>query len=386
MKEVMRIGKVKAAAVSGTQKENNRTEADKGSFPLSEIDWSRTKYNIRLVSCDDWQQGIRAALDKYGIRSVRKDAVMLVQAVYSASPAFFEGVPAEVRNEYFRRCVAFHQSHFGETINAVIHLDEKTPHLHVVSVPVIQRDDGWHLAARDLIGSREDMRQRMTAFHLEVGKDFDLERGQSGDPAVKKAHQDAWTYRVECLQAEADQLRGEIWHLEGQRDRVAADLGDRVTLQGLVTWAEGIREKILDLISGIKDWLEILLCKVEDRVILIRDDLEKASCRMRGITYLPTGEKFKYPATRDGEPLTWEGKSPVYVQDGLRYIPASYALQDGHLDYMEPDTFSHDKRDPAAVDFMDRLESITDQVDALAAAADREDIHHDPVDREDRML
>ena len=384
MKEVMRIGKIHQGAVRSIQRENNRTEADKGSFLLSEIDWSRTKDNEWLMKCDNWQEGIQKALETHGIRSVRKDAVLLVEAVYSASPGFFKGVTAEEQGEYFRQCLAFHQRHYGETINAVIHRDEKTPHLHVVSIPLIQRDDGsCSLCAKDLLGNRQSLRQRMTAFHVEVGMDFGLERGQTTDPVVKKAHQDAWTYRVETLQAEADALRGEIWQLEEQRDRVAADLGDRVTLQGLASWAEGIVEKISRLISGIRDWLEILLGKVEDRVILIKDDLEKASCRMRGITYLPTGEKFKYPATRDGEPLTWEGQSPLYVQDGLRYVPASYTLHDGKMDFMEPGQFSADKRDPVAVDFMDRLEDITEQLQGLEKALDREDLRQtDPVEKE----
>ena len=384
MKEVMRIGKVKAAAVTGIQKENNRTEADKGSFPLSEIDWTRTKYNEWLLKCDNWQEGIQKALEGHGVTSHRKDAVLLVQAVYSASPGFFECVPAEVQQEYFRQCLDFHQSKYGQTINAVIHRDEKTPHLHVVSVPLVQRDDGWHLCAKDLLGNREAFRQRMTAFHVDVGKDFDLERGESRDPAVRKRHQEAWEHRVECLQVEADALRGEIWSLEQQRDAVAADLGDRVTVQKLAEWAEVIRDKICSLISGIRDWLDVLLGKIESRVILIKDDLEKASCRMKGVTYIPTGEKFRYPATRDGEPLTWQGQSPLYVQDGLRYIPTRYAFQGEHMDIADPGLLTADNRDPAAADFMDRLESITAQVDDLAAAADREDLRRtDPVEREE---
>jgi hypothetical protein len=382
VKEVMRVQKVKSGGVRGIQRENNRTVADKGSFPLSEIDWSRTGDNEILIESQDWKKDIQKALEGHGITSVRKDATVLVDVVYSASPGFFEGITAEEQREYFRQCVDFHQKNYGEVINAVIHRDEKTPHLHVVSVPLVRRDDGWHLCAKELLGNRKEFRQRLTDFHLDVGKDFGLERGESRDPAVRKRHQEAWEHRVETLQAEADALRGEIWSLESQRDAVAADLGDKVTVQKLAEWAEVIRDKICGLISGIKDWLEILLCKVEDKAVLIRDDLERASCRMRGITYIPTGEKFKYPATRDGDPLTWQGYSPLYVQDGLRYIPSSYAMKDGGMGFVEHEQFCRDNRDPAAVDFMDRLEDVTEQLQDLEKALAREERHTDSVEKE----
>lgn len=383
MKEVMRVHKVKSGGVRGIQRENNRTEADKGSFPLSKIDWSRTGENEILIECKDWNRGFREMLKKCSIPSCRKDAVRLLDVVYTASPGFFETAAAEVQDEYFRRCLAFHEKHYGVPLNAVVHRDETTPHLHVVSVPLVRHEDGtFSLSAKGLLGGCQDFRRRVTAFHVEVGKDFDLERGESRDPADKRRHVDTYTHDVESLRAEAEALRGEIWHLEGQRDKVAADLGDKVTLQGLASWAESIRDRICDLVSGIRDWLEQLLGKIESRVVLIRDDLEKASCRMRGIK-TADGERFKFPATKDGEPLTWQGKSPLYVEDGLRYIPAMYSLKDKSLEYADPADFSRDSRDPAAADFMDRLEDVSAQLDDLAEALEKAaPAEADPVDKE----
>ena len=380
MKVVMRVGKIHRQAVLGIQRENNRTAADEGSFPLSDIDWTRTKYNTWLVKCEVWQEGIQRALEEHGISSCRKDAVLLIQAVYSASPAFFDSVSAEVWQDYFRRCLIFHQDQYGHAINAVIHLDEKTPHLHVVSVPLVRHGDGWRLCAKDLLSDRDAFRQRLTLFHLEVGRDFGLERGDSCDPAVRKGHIEAWAYRVESLQEKADALKDEICNLESQRDRVAADLGDKVTVQRLAEWAEAIRERICVLFSGLRDWLETLLGKIEARVTLIRGDLEKASCRMEAYQE----GRFHYPATKDGDPLTWDGFSPLYIEDGLRYIPARYYLKDDSVEYVEPDTFSRENRDPVAADFMDRLEDVSDQLADLTEAL--ENVEADPVDRDEGSL
>lgn len=387
MKEIMRIQKIHAEAVRGIQQENNRTEVDRGKFPVSDIDWGRTKDNIYLVRSDDWQQRIREILESHGIQKYRKDAVMLIDTLYTASPGFFASVDPAVRDSYFRDCLAFHDRHFGNVVNAVIHLDETTPHLHIVSVPLVENEDRtFSLCARRLLGGKEDFRRLHDLLHVETGVNYDLERGQRQDPQHKKLHLDTYRFKIESMEEKVSELAGDIWYLEGRRDKVASELDDKITLQKLAAWAGDLVDKIRTVISGIRDWLDNLLERIEARTILVKEDLARASCRMRGIVVADTGERYKYPATRDGEPLSWAGRSPLYVVDGERFVPAEYVRHDNNLEWWEPEMIQRENRDPVSGDFMERLEDLSEQIEALADKAGQVDLpeaeDEDPVDKE----
>ena len=80
----------------------------------------------------------------------RKDSVRVVETLITASPEFFQGKkPREVK-EFFEYALEFIQSKQSQEtiISAVVHVDEKTPHMHL-SKKRIQNDeyelyDGLH--------------------------------------------------------------------------------------------------------------------------------------------------------------------------------------------------------------------------------------------------
>lgn len=77
--------------------------------------------------------------------------MLALDTIYTASQDFFTDRNNTENDRFFRDCLKFHESHFGHIISAVVHYDETTPHLHVISVPLTK--DG-RLSARDVIGNK----------------------------------------------------------------------------------------------------------------------------------------------------------------------------------------------------------------------------------------
>ena len=127
---ILRFAKYKGPEIGNIEAHNERTKEKYASNP--DVDLTRTKYNFHLV---EPQCKYRAAAEKQiaaaGCKT-RKDSVRLVEALVTASPEFFKGKKRADVKEYFESALKFIQAHQSpETIvSAVVHMDEKTPHMH----------------------------------------------------------------------------------------------------------------------------------------------------------------------------------------------------------------------------------------------------------------
>lgn len=213
----------------GIQGENNRDASKQREFTASNINWEKTNDNIYFKKSDDWLGDIKGELKAHGIEKWRKDAVMFIDSVYSASPEFFEGKNKYEVEGYFRQCLSFHEKEYGgHVINAVVHLDETTPHMHVVSVPIVEKEakqekdenglikptqKEYSLSAKKVIGNQSQMRRAQDHFYEQVEKGWGLERGETGDPKKKKKHLSNLEYKTQAEEkklAEVMQKRGEM--------------------------------------------------------------------------------------------------------------------------------------------------------------------------------
>ena len=217
---VMNVDKQGRAAVYGLQIEANRTREDKHEFDLSDIDKSRTEQNYYLAKTDHWNKEITRQIKAAGVKE-RKDSIVLITGVYTASPEWFENHTREEMEKYFQDCLDFHVKEYCQNnperlLNAVVHLDEKTPHLQVASLPLIADEKGLHLSAKIVMGNRSTYRLRQDRFYEEVGRKHDLERGERRDPAQTKEHT---TKREWQLAKQEEQLQDTLEKtLEAQKD------------------------------------------------------------------------------------------------------------------------------------------------------------------------
>lgn len=200
---VMRIEKRKKQDVGGLQKEANRTATEYNN----RVQTDRTGQNLALIHSNDWAQDIQGEIDRTRAKQ-RANSVVALDTIYTASPQFFQGNTVEQNDQFFRDCLKFHQRHFGHIVSAVVHYDETTPHMHILSVPLTQ--DG-RLSARDVVGNRAHMSHLQDDYFREVGKGYGLERGVHMDGQEKKQHISAQEHELREIKQE---IAREKEHLE----------------------------------------------------------------------------------------------------------------------------------------------------------------------------
>lgn len=177
---IMRTEKRKKSDLSGIQKENTRTATEYNNKVSPGMDI----FNVTLKESNDWLQDINNEIKAAGAKA-RSNSVLALDTIYTASPQFFQERTNAENDKFFQDCLKFHNEHFGHIISAVVHYDETTPHLHIISVPLTQ--DG-RLSARDVIGNKAKMSKTQDAFFEQVGRDYGLERGIHMDGQEKRQH------------------------------------------------------------------------------------------------------------------------------------------------------------------------------------------------------
>ena len=174
---ILRFAKYKGAEIGNVEAHNERTKAKYASNP--DVDISRSKYNFHLI---EPQRKYRAEAERQikeaGCRT-RSDSVRVVEALVTATPEFFQGKKKSEIRAYFQEALAFLQQNQDPKtiISAVVHMDEKTPHMHLSFVPLTV--DG-RLSAKEIVGNKNKLTQWQDKFweHM-VRKYPDLERGES---------------------------------------------------------------------------------------------------------------------------------------------------------------------------------------------------------------
>ena len=148
-------------------------------------DQERTPDNQHLVakSTDEAMGKLRVLLPE----KRRKDAVLAVEYVMTASPEWFAQATPEQEKAFFQRSLQWLADKYGadRIVTASIHRDEATPHLSAFVVPLTQDK---RLSAKEFIGSRDKMRADQTTYAACV-VDLGLERGIEGSKATHQTIQ-----------------------------------------------------------------------------------------------------------------------------------------------------------------------------------------------------
>ncbi len=181
---ILRFSKQKGNPATKIEAHHERTKDEYKSN--SDIDTSKSKNNIHLIAP---QMRYKAEVDKRikdsGCR-VRKDSTRFVDTLITASPEFFRDMTYEKMVEYFRWAVDFIKSKIRPDIifSAVVHLDEKTPHLHLCFVPLTEDN---RLTAKEILGNRAKLSKWQDEFHEFMVKFYpDIERGTSATLTQRK--------------------------------------------------------------------------------------------------------------------------------------------------------------------------------------------------------
>lgn len=174
---VVHMMKIKSGAVGGIQSHNNREHEPKTN---PDVDMSRSEDNYDLIPCDNYKRSIKEKLSNLveSSRAVRKDAVVVCNFIVTSDNETMDALGADRQREFFRDSVKWFSDRYGadRVLNATVHMDETTPHLHIGVMPITQ--DG-RLSAKAIF-TKTEMKAIQTEFARDVGEKYGLERGVEG--------------------------------------------------------------------------------------------------------------------------------------------------------------------------------------------------------------
>jgi hypothetical protein len=238
---------------------------DRVSLTNDDIDSSRSSENIHLIESESYLKKFFTRVEPMKqehdekMKTERKDRVksfegkinsakndVACEFLFTSDTKFFEGKSKEDIQAWGQQSLDFVEKEIGidkkNILHAVIHMDESTPHLHIVAVPLVNKYDGrskkdtWQLNRKHFIETKEDMANLQDKYfeHMK-NAGHNLERGQKGS---ERHHLSVEEFKAESIKKEIEALQDER---ETLREDVDSLLTDVKGLKRAVVYAKDIK-------------------------------------------------------------------------------------------------------------------------------------------------
>ena len=179
-----------------------------------DIKLDRSNDNIELVKCgekyvkrfyeltkdykkehEERQKTIREDRKKSYYKMLNDSkSVVADELLFTSDNAFFRNKSKEEISRWANTCMEFVYNDLGYTkeqvLHSTIHMDEKTPHIHCVVVPIVKKLDKrtnterYTISKKQYIKNNEHLSELQDKYHDRLVKaGFDLERGLKGSSA-----------------------------------------------------------------------------------------------------------------------------------------------------------------------------------------------------------
>jgi Skp family chaperone for outer membrane proteins len=189
---ILRVGKISGMGKVAAAAQHNLRERE--TLNARPEDASR---NIHLAGAKTADEVLELWKDRAPDK-IRKNAVHALEYIVTASPEKMAAMGQTKGEEYLRDAFAWiEEKHGAENIlSAVIHIDETTPHLQVMLIPI---DERGKLNARGLVGGKAQLSAMQTDFAERVGRNHGLQRGIERSGA---RHEDIKSFRARAIAVE----------------------------------------------------------------------------------------------------------------------------------------------------------------------------------------
>lgn len=213
---VARMEKMKSDNLVGIGNHNQRRFSNHSN---KDIDVSKSHLNYDILDkVKSYKTDIEGYINanKSSKRAVRKDAVLVCEWIITSDSDFFESMsPADTR-EYFQTAIDFFAERYGSKnlMYAQVHLDERTPHMHLGIVPF---DKDNKLTAKTMFDREalQDIQNELPRYMNERG--FKVERGRAGSEAKHLTVQEYKDVQKE-IQKQSEVLDGVKKELESVKN------------------------------------------------------------------------------------------------------------------------------------------------------------------------
>jgi len=181
------MDKFKQESVRGIQNHNTR-ERRSHSNPDIAYERSSENYELHEGASSNYAEAVQNRIDDLLLtKAVRRDAVYMCGLIVSSDTEFFKDMSPKETRRFFEISKEYLTMFVGEknVISAMVHMDEKTPHMHFLHVPVTR--DG-RLNANGIY-TRESLKnlQNDLPKYLQA-HGFAVQRGIEQEPGSKKKH------------------------------------------------------------------------------------------------------------------------------------------------------------------------------------------------------
>lgn len=184
---IIRNEKLTRAQAMGAYKHNERKTKNHSN---KNIDRSKTELNYYLKKNElSYIKEFDKIKEKYDLKGqIRSNSNIMCEMVFTSDQKFFDKIGYEESKRYFEESYKFicEYKNLGEQniISAVVHMDEDTPHMHLLFIPVIHTTDKQgnkidKVCCRDFWKGKNSYRDLQNSYFKHISeKGFKLERGE----------------------------------------------------------------------------------------------------------------------------------------------------------------------------------------------------------------
>ena len=187
---IIRNEKYKRANLKGIYRHNERKNTN---YSNKNIDKERTHLNYYLKQPENsYEKEFKLKRKEYGLKGQIKEISNIVcEYIITSDKEFFDNIGIEETKRYFKTAYDFvcQYKGLGEQyiLSAVVHMDEETPHMHLVFIPVVhtlnkQGQEIDKIACSEFWKAKDSYKRLQDAFYKYVTESgFKLERGTSSE-------------------------------------------------------------------------------------------------------------------------------------------------------------------------------------------------------------
>lgn len=184
---IIRNEKLTRVQAMGAYKHNERKTKNHSN---KNIDSSKTELNYYLKKNElSYIKEFDKIKEKYDLKGqIRSNSNIMCEMVFTSDQKFFDKIGYEESKRYFEESYKFicEYKNLGEQniISAVVHMDEDTPHMHLLFIPVVHTIDKQgnnidKVCCRDFWRGKNSYRDLQNAYFEHISeKGFKLERGE----------------------------------------------------------------------------------------------------------------------------------------------------------------------------------------------------------------
>jgi len=183
MYSIIRKQSHKKTAITAVNNHNMRLSIEKN------IDPKKSHLNKIVIGSDNTRKDIMGYIEANDIKIRNKDTIVFNEFILTASPEFFfdKNGKRKSRSEYKSdlddwvktQIEYLNKSEYGICVNAVLHLDESTPHIHAVVLPI---KDG-KLNNKSFWRGKNSYSRLQDSYNL-AHKKYGLKRGEKANETL----------------------------------------------------------------------------------------------------------------------------------------------------------------------------------------------------------